>query len=57
MSTIGAMGKIYAKAVVSGPRTLASVPSMWRDATVAALEAMAADGTITAEKLAELTAQ
>ena len=34
------MGKLYAKAVVAGTRTLDSVPAMWRDATLTALGAM-----------------
>lgn len=47
------MGKIYAKAIVNGTRTLASIGTTWRAATIAALEAMAADGTITEEQLAQ----
>ena len=49
------MGKIYAKAVAAGDRTFASIKTMWRAATLAALQAMVADGTITEERFAELT--
>lgn len=48
------MGKIYAKAIVANERTLDSVGKLWRPATIAALEAMAADGTISEERLAEI---
>lgn len=50
------MGKIYAKAIIAGTRTYSSIGTTWRAATLAALEAMVQDGTITAEQLAELTA-
>lgn len=49
------MGKIYAKAIVAGDRSLGSIGTMWRAATIAALEAMAADGMITEERFAQLT--
>ena len=49
------MGKIYAKAVKNGSRSLASIGDTWRDATVAALREMVEDGTITEERFAELT--
>ncbi len=51
------MGKIYAKVVVDGSRTLASAPSMWYAATVAALELFAADGKITEARLAEILSE
>ena len=49
------MGKIYAKAILADDRTFASIGTMWRAATLAALREMVADGTITEERFAELT--
>lgn len=37
------MGKIYAKAVIKGDRTLASIPDMWFDATFTATVALATE--------------
>ena len=51
------MGKIYAKAIIAGPRTLASSGNTWKAATITALETMVQDGTITEEELKELTTQ
>lgn len=39
------MGKIYAKAILRGSRTIASVPSDWREAAKAALREMCDDET------------
>lgn len=46
------MGKIYAKAIVADARSLDSIGTMWRAATIKALEDMAAKGEITEDELA-----
>lgn len=49
------MGKLYAKAIIAGDRTFASIGTIWRASTLAALREMVADGTITEEQFEELT--
>lgn len=51
------MGKIYAKAILHGDRSLDSIGRTWRAATIAALREMASDGVITQEKLAEIVGE
>lgn len=49
------MGKIYAKQVMRGRRTIDKVPKMWYDATITAFKGYVADGTITEEQYKEYT--
>lgn len=49
------MGKIYAKQIMQGKRTIKQVAKMWYDKTIAAFKGYVEDGTITEEQYKEYT--
>ena len=51
------MGKIYAKAVAKGSRTLKSIGDTWFDATFDALTNMVAKGEVSEDRFSEILTQ
>lgn len=49
------MGKIYAKQIMQGKRTIKDVKKMWYDKTIQAFKDYVADGTITEDEYKEYT--
>lgn len=49
------MGKIYAKQIMQGKRTIKQVKAMWYDKTIKAFQGYVADGTITEDQYKEYT--
>lgn len=47
------MGKIYARAIIAGTRTYASVGNMWKAKTKKSFHDFVLDGTITADEYEE----